>query len=34
MYLADNAGTFTVPLNDSPEIKSVPEAEKDFSLVL
>ena len=34
IYLADNAGTFTVPLNDSPEIKSVPEAEKDFSLVL
>ena len=34
IYLADNAGTFTVPLNDSPEIKSVPEAENDFSLVL
>ena len=24
-YLADNPGTLTLPLNDSPEIKSVPE---------
>ena len=34
LTITNNAGTFTVPLNDSPEIKSVPEAEKDFSLVL
>ena len=25
IYLADNPGTLTLPLNDSPEIKSVPE---------